>query len=149
MLAQGINDSEESLQLLAEVLRTIRADSIDINTPVRPVPARSVYPCSESSLQAAKNLFGPKAEIIASYVNKKTGASAHTFGEESAIQKILEMLSRRPCTADDIHCALGMDPKEITRLLEKAMSTGRIKTRQHSGSTYFFVRAITVEKDGT
>ena len=133
MLVGGQNDSDESIQRLAGQLGPIRADSIDINTPVRPAPGRQALPSSEERLEVAARAFGPAARIIAEY-----RGSGSAGGRGDAGQQILEMLSRRPCTVEDIHSSLGVHPNEIVKLLDEALKSGRVERFEREGKTFYF-----------
>jgi wyosine [tRNA(Phe)-imidazoG37] synthetase (radical SAM superfamily) len=136
MLAAGINDSEESIASLAAKIGTIKADSVDINTPVRPVPERSVVPCSKSVLERAREVFGARARIIAGY----SGRSVRAEPGKGNAGRILELLSRRPCTVEDIHTALGVHRNEIIKILVREKAAGRIEERPGKEETYYFSR---------
>lgn len=132
MLVGGQNDSDESIQRIAGQLGPIRADSIDINTPVRPAPDSAVDLCDPERLEVAARAFGPTARIIAVYP-KAPGPRAP--GSE---RRILEIISRRPCTVDDIHAALGLHPNEVVKILEQAVESGKVKKREGEGKTFYF-----------
>jgi wyosine [tRNA(Phe)-imidazoG37] synthetase (radical SAM superfamily) len=57
MLARDLNDSEESIARIAGLLSGIRAETIEINTPVRPAPGRSIAPCPPATLERARLAF--------------------------------------------------------------------------------------------
>jgi wyosine [tRNA(Phe)-imidazoG37] synthetase (radical SAM superfamily) len=132
MLVGGLNDSDEGIQRIAGQLGPIRADSIDINTPVRPVPGGKAAPCDPQRLEVAARAFGPNARIIADYP-KATGPRA-----ADAEHRILEMLSRRPCTVEDLCAALGLHPNEAIKMLDRAMKSGKVEKREGEGKTFYF-----------
>lgn len=132
VLVADLNDSDESIQRIAGQLGPIRADSIDINTPVRPVPHGKAAPCDPDRLEVAARAFGPKARVIADYPK---AAGPRTPGAE---RRVLEILSRRPCTADDIRAALGLHPHEVIKILEQAVESGKVKKREGEGKTFYF-----------
>ena len=131
MLVADLNDSDESIQRIAGQLGPIRADSIDINTPVRPVPHGKAAPCDPQRLEVAARAFGPKARIIADYP-KAAGPRA-----ADAEHRILEMLSRRPCTIEDLCAALGLHPNEAIKILDRAMKSGKVEKSDRGGKTFY------------
>lgn len=133
MLVGGQNDSDEDIQRIAGRLGTLRADSVDINTPVRPVPGGKVFPAGRERLDAAVRAFGPAARIVAEYQGPKAPDSGR-----AAERKILEMLSRRPCTVEDIQSSLGIHANEVVKLLDKALKAGKVQGRASGGKTYYF-----------
>lgn len=136
MLVRGVNDTPRALEALAGRIAGLRADSVDINTPVRPVPARGVEPCQAGTLERAREMFGPYARIVASTYR---GPPAPEELEQDSGAAVLDMLARRPCTLDDIHVALGIHRNQIVKVLDQARSDGIIEERAADGQTYFFV----------
>jgi wyosine [tRNA(Phe)-imidazoG37] synthetase (radical SAM superfamily) len=132
MLVGGQNDSDESIQRIAGQLGPIRADSIDINTPVRPAPDSTVDLCDPERLEVAARALGSTARIIAEYP-KAAGSRA-----PGAERKILEILSRRPCTVEDIRASLGLNPDKIEKILEQAVESGKVKKREGEGKTFYY-----------
>lgn len=137
MLVHDVNDTPRALEALAARIATLPADSVDINTPVRPVPARGVQPCSAERMEQARELFGPKARIVAS-TYKGHAAPGEEGGESGGA--VLELLARRPCTLEEIHVALGLHRNQILKVLDEARREGVLEERAADGQTYFVVR---------
>ena len=135
MLTREINDSNESIQAIKKAIEDLPVESIDLNTPVRPPPDREMSPCSPESLEAACRAFGPRARMIASY----SGRQAESVALDADEQQILEMISRRPCTVDDIGSSLGMAPNLVIKILDRAVEDGRA-VRRPGGKKHFFFR---------
>ena len=51
---------------------------------------------------------------------------------------ILEMLSRRPCTIDDIRASLGISLEKIEKILSKALDDNEIEERKRPDATFYF-----------
>jgi wyosine [tRNA(Phe)-imidazoG37] synthetase (radical SAM superfamily) len=135
MLARDVNDSDESVRKIGKLLESVKAESVDINTPVRPPPDRIVSACDKSRLEAAKELFGARAQVVASY---DRGPAGHSPGADE--QKILELVSRRPCTVEDISASLGIPAGRVSKILEKAAGDGLVKQRLAGEKTFFFAK---------
>jgi wyosine [tRNA(Phe)-imidazoG37] synthetase (radical SAM superfamily) len=135
MLAKDINDSADDIAQIASCLEHVRKDSIDINTPVRPVPDRPVYACPSATLNNALSVFGQSARVIANY----SGRQAETLDASGADKRVLELLSRRPCTVDDLHSSLGLHRNQILKIIEQALESGAIEERAGNKSTYYYV----------
>ncbi len=133
MLVGGQNDSDEDIRRIADRLGTIRADSVDINSPVRPAPGGKVLPSTAGRLEAAARAFGPAARIVAEYRGPRVPDSGR-----DAEKQVLEMLSRRPCTVEDIQSSLGIHPNEIIKMLDQAVKAGKVQQREGRGRTYYF-----------
>ncbi|MFC1654773.1 radical SAM protein [Myxococcota bacterium] len=132
MLVGGQNDSDESIQRIAGQLGPIRADSIDINTAVRPAPGGKSEPSDQERLEVAARAFGPTARIVAEYT-KAPGPRA-----PGAEQRILDILSRRPCTVEDLRASLGLHQEEVIKILDQAVKSGKVRQREGEGKTFYF-----------
>jgi wyosine [tRNA(Phe)-imidazoG37] synthetase (radical SAM superfamily) len=134
MLARGINDSNESVELIKKALEGIQLESVDLNTPVRPPADKSVAPCSQARLQEIQGLLGPKARIIADY----QGRQAEPARDDPDERQIMEMISRRPCTIQDISSSLGIPPNLVIKVLDRAVSEKRVTRSSRAGQNFFF-----------
>ena len=144
MLMQGLNDSDEHLDKFTAILKDIECERIDVNTPVRPGWNEWAAPCSKERLEKAREMFGPRAEIVASYERltedpKYMAAFSAKAGDLES--RIVEMLSRRPCTVQDISSALHAHGQEVTKIIEKLLEQKRIAHRNSDDGVYFFVNS--------
>ncbi len=138
MLVGGQNDSDASIQRIAGRLGSIRADSIDINTPVRPVPGGRAIASEAERLEVAARAFGPTARIVADYRGPKAPGPKVSGSGRDAERKILETISRRPCTVEDIHSSLGIHPNEVIKIIGEAVRAGKVQQREREGRTFYF-----------
>ncbi len=141
VIVPGINDSEASLQALASILDGLRADSIDINTPVRPSPGRELGPCSPECLKQAQKLFGPRALVVAGYRGRELPDAA----QGGLLERIRATLGRRPCTLEDLHAATGANRHELIKLLEQGLDEGFLETRPGAAGAYYLMRETAAE----
>ncbi len=136
MLVKDVNDDEESLRKIADRVKQLRVDRIDINTPVRPpVPERGALPCDEDTLNRAMALFGKKAAPIADFRSVRPRGPVRTFTDRD--KDIREMLIRRPSTAKDISLSLQLDEKTVQNCLERMVSSGLAAVREVTGKAYY------------
>lgn len=141
MLVRKVNDDEPSLRAIAEVLRTLRADRIDVNTPVRPsLPERGAMPCDEQTLQLALSLFGPKAAPIGRFQRRDLEPRERPWTDTD--KDVREMLLRRPCTAEDIRSSLGLHAHEVAKVLDRLVQEGLIDIRPGDGGTYYHASTL-------
>ncbi len=124
-ILKGYNDSKEELDLLKEAILKINPDSIQLNTLDRPGTVAGLVPLSKNELQAIADYWHlPNVEIIAS-ASDRTTIGSFSGDIESAI---LETISRRPCTLDDLHQSLGIHINEINKYLGTLEAKNKIKT---------------------
>ena len=130
-LVAGINSIPADVEKIAAVIELLRPDRIHLNTAVRPPAEDFVAPLPMERLAALCDLFQPPAEVIV----------AHEFHEGIEIQanqeKIIEMLQRRPCTAEEIAGAFSLHLNEVNKYLGALTQEGRICTEKASGSVYY------------
>ena len=124
MLIKNSNDNKEQIDLIQNLIKKIKVNSIDINTPVRPSPGRNVLPCSLNKLNYAKSVFGNLSEII---VKKE---SLETISEKT-IQRdvkslIINTISRRPCTIKDICKSLNLSNKTVSSTLNQLVKDNMV-----------------------
>jgi wyosine [tRNA(Phe)-imidazoG37] synthetase (radical SAM superfamily) len=136
LLLAGLTDSEEEAAKIAAIARQIGPDRIQLNTCVRPPADRSARMVSANRLDELTNLFSPKAEVIADY--RRDGLEISNDGDSA---EILEILSRRPCSAPDIAAGLGLALNEVIKRLEPLLSDGRVEaTRTETGLIHYVVK---------
>jgi DNA-binding IclR family transcriptional regulator len=55
---------------------------------------------------------------------------------------VLDLLRRRPCTAEDLARGLGVNRLELLKRLEPLAARGAIETSRHEGEIYYRAGAI-------
>lgn len=131
LLLDRYNTGDEDLEALAEFIGRHRVDSIQLNTAVRPGTEEGITPLSRERLEGICKSFGPACEIVASV---GTRASHEEF---ASADRILSMIERRPCTAGDIHRALGIPLQGVVKLLGIMIEDGSVRQDVHDGETFY------------
>lgn len=124
MLVKDINDSEATL--IAEAAERIDPDRVQLNTVVRP-PAEPVQPLSQAEMEEMLEIFSG-AEVIAEWerdLSKRTEVL------------IIDLLSRRPCTLEELEELSGLHRNEILKYLEVLEGEERISRLRYGGLLYF------------
>ncbi len=80
-------------------------------------------------------LFGDKAEVIADYAKV---AAQTTFAAHRA--DVLTLVSRRPCTLDDIASGLALHRNETIKYVQELLTDGEIKALERGDKTYYAAR---------
>ncbi|MBM3305448.1 MAG: radical SAM protein [Candidatus Aminicenantes bacterium] len=132
MLVKGTNDSPADLRALKRAADRIRPDRIHLNTVVRPPAEVRAKPLSPAELRRIRGLFGPRAEVIASF--EKKGQVAAPAGLE---EDVLATVGRRPVTADDIAASLGRHRDEVLKTLARLLGRRRVRAVAHRGRTFY------------
>ena len=132
MLLEGHSAFPDQVSKIAEWVRRIGPDRVQLNTATRPPAEEFAVPVSPSRLAELAALFSPKAEVIAAYHPWQNPAL--TGADE---QTILELLRRRPCTDADVANALGLRLVEVAKRLEILEGARLIARRRHGNRLYY------------
>jgi wyosine [tRNA(Phe)-imidazoG37] synthetase (radical SAM superfamily) len=134
MVVAGITDREPPMRLIAEKARRIAPDRIHLNTPVRPSSLGASGAVSRERLQAFARLFTPEAEVIADFKPSPVEANHRSGGLED---RLLDLISRRPCTVEDAAAGLAAAPNEVVKALAVLELSGQVTSRMQ-GSRRFY-----------
>ncbi len=130
VVVAGINDSDDEIALIAEAVRRIRPDRVQVNTVVRPPAVAGTEAVSSERLAEIATALGPAAEIIAS----PSGASQRRV--DDAEELVYEMAARRPVTVQDVASAVGMSLAESAKLLGVMTDGGVLEVVRHGEMLY-------------
>jgi len=128
LIVKTLNDSKEEIAKLNEYLLKLQPTRIDIGTIDRP-PAFDVKPVSYEKLLEISHWFDSSLPVyIASRKKAEISASAYS------IEEILETLSKRPLTQDDIEALFDDESREhFKNILEE----GKIKAISINGVVFY------------
>jgi wyosine [tRNA(Phe)-imidazoG37] synthetase (radical SAM superfamily) len=122
LIVKTLNDSKEEIEKLNEYLLELQPTRIDIGTIDRP-PAFDVKPVSYEALLEISHLFDSSLPVyIAS--RKKADISASNYSDE----EILETLSKRPLTTEDIEALFDQESQNRVQNLLRKEKIKRVST---------------------
>ncbi len=122
LIVKTLNDSKDEIAKLNEYLLKLQPTRIDIGTIDRP-PAFDVKPVSYEKLLEISHLFDSTLPVyIAS--RKKAEISASSYSDE----EILETLSKRPLTAEDIEALFDEESQNRVQNLLRKEKIKRVST---------------------
>lgn len=130
-LIWGVNTTLEDITKIAELVKSIRPDKVQLNTAVRPPCEDFVQAVPEKRMQELTDFFVPKAEVIAEF---SSDTSTHIQATEA---DILATLERRPCTIDQLCAVFDLHRNEAAKYVGKLLRTGRIVERRKDGVVYY------------
>ena len=130
----GVNSTPADVSKIADIIKTIKPDKIQLNTAVRPPAEDFVKAVPKDRLAKLAKLFEPEAEVIAEF------SSMQSERVQTSEQTILAMLERRPCTSDQIAEVFGMHRNEVAKYIGKLMRTGKIQSKNESSGTFYTTR---------
>lgn len=133
----GYNDSPEELSALKKAIDVINPEIVQLNTLDRPGTLPGLRAATNEELQRVADFFQfDNLTIIAASSKRKNIASYRTDIENA----ILETISRRPCTLDDLTALLGKNVSEINKYLDVLEADKRIETVEQPRGIFYQLR---------
>lgn len=125
MLVKGINEHE--VELIARAAESIEPDRVQLNTVVRP-PAEPVEPLDEEMMESLLDIFD-HAELIPDWDWRVPPKMQ---------ERLEELLSREPCTLEDIALQLDLEGSAIIKYVKILERDGRLGRKLQDGRYYFY-----------
>lgn len=133
-LIPGVNMDQDHLLALGDEIRRIGPDRVQLNTLDRPGTEPWVRPASREELDGAARVLGlPRAESIQPV--PLPGPKDRLPGDPASM--VVEMIRRRPCTAEDISQAAGLHRQEVIKLLRALSRDPHLQTRREERGTFY------------
>jgi len=130
----GLNDSSKELERLKKACTEISPERIQFNTLDRPGVEAGLKSMTREDMEKIVEFFQPlPAEIIAKFQSRTLVKSFDSNIEE----RILETISRRPCTDEDLCSMLGLHINELNKYISTMLEKGEIKERREERGTFF------------
>lgn len=132
LFVENVNSRDSDVRDMGHWIQQIQPDRVQVNTVVRPPAERNASPVSPERLNVLATALGPQSEVIADYPLANTDSCITPDAE-----CIVDLVRRRPCSAQEIAAALGLRLSETLKTLER-LSAQRIVAEQYlSGRTFF------------
>ncbi len=132
LIVKNVNDRESEYRKIAEAVRYIDPDRVQLNTVVRPPGQGRAEPVSRRELEKLQMIIGEKAEIISSF----KGESA-TRKELPLLDNLMNMLEIRPCTLEEISEVLGVERESVEMALEGLKYKNILEIQRIGGKTFY------------
>ncbi|MEA1878831.1 MAG: radical SAM protein [Bacteroidota bacterium] len=134
LIIPGMNDNIKDLIALKKALIRIQPDRIQLNTLDRPGTVSDIRAASLNELQHIVKYWNlDRVEIIAATLQRKNLKAYRKDTEEA----ILETISRRPCTIDDLQKILGLHINEINKYLETLEEEGKVQPKRQERGLFY------------
>ena len=127
----GYTASTEEMRKIAEWVKRIKPDRVQLNTVTRPPAERYARTVQKSRLQEFACLFTPRAEVIAEF-----RGTAHTDFATTQ-DAVFQMLERRPASLRDVTEGLGIHRNEALKYIETLLADQHIETVQSTDTLYY------------
>ncbi len=134
-LLGGYTAIEADVRRIAAWVKRIRPDRVQLNTVARPAAEDFAVSVAPDVLAQFARRFRPVAEVVAERPSRLARKSART---DAAV--VLNLLRRRPCTADQVAAGLGANRLEVLKWLEVLTARGDLNTSRQDAQVYYTVR---------
>ncbi|MBN1593843.1 MAG: radical SAM protein [Candidatus Coatesbacteria bacterium] len=132
LIVEDLNDSEDDLIALTEAVNRINPLLVQVGTVERPGSEEWAKPVSFEVLKMLASRIGPNAMVI--------GGPKRTFSEDTGrdiASDILALVSRRPCTIEDIESAVGGKRPILLGEIRELSAKDKIATYMHKGKIFY------------
>ena len=127
MLLPAYNDAPEQVRAIAELVKSLRADAVHLNTTTRPALAGVEVPrVPEAWLRTVASWFSPVAEIPAF-----SGKAAPPEAMSDAAW--MELLARHPIALAALAASSGTEVAALERRLAPLVAAGKLAVEEHHG----------------
>lgn len=127
MLLPGYNDEPEQVRAIAELVKSLRADAVHLNTTTRPALAGVEVPrVPEAWLRTVAPWFSPTAEIPV-FSGKAAAPEAMTDAAW------MELLARHPIALEALAASSGTELAALERRLAPLVAAGKLAVEEHHG----------------
>jgi wyosine [tRNA(Phe)-imidazoG37] synthetase (radical SAM superfamily) len=134
-LLDGSFAADSAVDRLGDCVRRIAPDRVQLNTATRPTAEASAVMLPPERMHELARRFDPPAEVIADF------RGVHARSEFRASRDaVLEMLSRRPCTLEDIAAGLALHRNEAVKCIGELEAEGKLDKQQRGLSVFYAAR---------
>ncbi|GAB4296305.1 MAG: radical SAM protein [Marinilabiliales bacterium] len=133
----GYNDDEKELEELKKTVLKINPDLIQLNSLDRPGVLENLVKAPDELLLKIKDSWGmDNIQIISSSTNRKKMKFYNSDIENS----ILQIISRRPCTLEDLSTVLNKNVLEIKKYLDIMQTENKITCEKQFRGVFYKIK---------
>jgi wyosine [tRNA(Phe)-imidazoG37] synthetase (radical SAM superfamily) len=122
-LLAGATGMPSEVEKIASLTRRIRPERVQLNTVFRPPAEKFACPVPRDQMEGFKELFTGTVEVISESEQDESDALS---SNETTDADILALLSRRPCTVQDVSAGLGLPTGEAAKRLQVLTHQGAV-----------------------
>jgi wyosine [tRNA(Phe)-imidazoG37] synthetase (radical SAM superfamily) len=136
LLLGGITGIRAEVERIASIVGRIQPDRIQLNTVSRPPVEQFACPLSTEQMLGLKEILPGAVDIISESPRDEARAS-DSYGAREA--DILALLSRRPCTSEDVAGGLGIHVTEALKHLEALVAAHHVNTVTQGMRSFYVI----------
>ena len=133
LLVDGFNTDSEHMKLLAEQIRRIDPDAVQVNTVFRPPADRSVHAADADTINRFVEMVGERAVPVQYY--NRAGIVREIKGDLLE-QVILKTVGIRPCTRIELEDSLGVSERAMDTAIRRLKERGRLREQVHAEEAF-------------
>jgi wyosine [tRNA(Phe)-imidazoG37] synthetase (radical SAM superfamily) len=155
LLVKNFNDAKEDIAQLLKAISKISFDKIHLNTVFRPPAVSAAKPVAPEFLSKVAKQFESELSISVDVPRPAADIEAPEKGDieikadqvpqkqqSDVLDRILEMIKRRPCTASDINRTFNLgSPENIAQLLKPLARKGIVLAHKHQNTTFYQMKS--------
>lgn len=133
MLVRDLNDTKESVEGIAEILKSFHPDTAYIATPTRPTAVSGISPSDERTLTAAYQMFSAQSlhtELLIGYEGDAFASSGN------AKQDLLSITAVHPMLESAVRKLLKKTGDNFS-LVDDLIRKGQIKRTKYQGGIFY------------
>jgi wyosine [tRNA(Phe)-imidazoG37] synthetase (radical SAM superfamily) len=132
MLLAGYTALPDQARQLADCIRRIQPDKVQLNTAVRPPAEDYAMAVAPERLAELARMFKPGAEVIAEHRSRRLPAES-----PSSSPAVLALIQRRPCTVEDVAQGLLMKRVEVVKVLADLEASGQVQGSPSQNQVFY------------
>ncbi|MFC1761958.1 radical SAM protein [Planctomycetota bacterium] len=133
LLLAGVTTVTVEVQALADGIRRIEPDRIQVNTVARPPCEGFAEAVPAGQLEAIARQLYDKVEVIADFVPSRNDRGRGSVRAE----EILALLERRPCSLQDIVAGLGLHHQAAIKEMTQLTHDGHVEVKPQNGNLFY------------
>ncbi|MBN1277658.1 MAG: radical SAM protein [Deltaproteobacteria bacterium] len=130
---EGINASEKDAEQFRDLIKMVNPQKVHINTAVRPSAETFARQVSRKDLSFFCKCLGGNAEVITPFIDSQN----HEQTQRDIEKDIFALISRRPCTLDDISSSLNVHRNEILKYITPFLKNHSIGITEKGNNIYY------------
>jgi wyosine [tRNA(Phe)-imidazoG37] synthetase (radical SAM superfamily) len=134
LLVRGMNDDPRELVALRRAIDRVRPDCVELNTVVRPPACPGVRGLAGEEMTAAAGYFHPDTMRI---IGRFEPTSREDDDSESLDSRVLQLVTRRPCSVEEMADSLGASVESLQETLFRLLRQEKIRPEQYDEKLFY------------
>ncbi|UUX92028.1 radical SAM protein [Methanoplanus endosymbiosus] len=130
----GINDTEEEISALSEAVQKIAPERVQLNTLDRPGVVGWIRAATDVEMEKFAAGLDYEGTEITGRPSSRSGIGSFSG---DAMESIMQTVSRRPCTVEDLASVLELHPNEINKYIQLLIEEGKIRDKRGDRGIFF------------